>query len=249
MRRLTLTLCLAGLLAACASDDGTPVSSEEYDDLALSLGSQIAMHGTDGELGALADITQLVAGETPDGCAEEGRGTYHGERGGLDYRYKLSCWDGSGARLAHCDATTDRASIHVELKGAASLPGVQLAIDRTGDWELHGLSSTRPRLAGTSDAIADAVIANPDRGVTATYHLVTSGDFQNIVEKGVPTTGNVHYTLSVDLSRETANRTHERSFEVDARVTFRTDGHAVIDLDGVRRYDLDLATGVVIRLT
>ena len=62
-----------------------------------------------------------------------------------------------------------------------------------------------------------------------------------------PIAGTIHYVVAADRTRTTTNHSDTRSFDVDAQITFAADGPSELELDGKRRYDLDVTSGAVVR--
>lgn len=244
-----LASCLLALIPACASNDAVHISDEEYDDAALSIGSTTAAHGGGGEIGAMADVMLLASGTMPLGFLGGTDGLYHGEHLGLRYDYELACVDAGGHRLASCGHTTDRARVHVTWKGRLELPFLMIAVEREGDWTIRDLTTDAPILDGDGHMTYDTAVDYPERGARTTYHFAYDARYEQVHYAEGRIAGTTRDTVVAERTRTTGNRTDTRSFELGAVITFAANGHAVIDLDGTRRYDLDVTSGAVVRLS
>ncbi len=242
-----LTWWLLALTPACARPDAVPISDEEYDDTAMALGSTTALHGGGGETGAMADVLLLANGHMPLGFVASSDGVFHGQHLGVGYAYELACADAAGHPLALCDPTADTVQAHVTWNGGLALPRLAIAVARTGDWMIRDLATTAPQIDGDGHMTYDTRLDNPERGSSTIYHFAYDARYDQVRYAEGPLAGTAHYTVIADRTRDTEHRTDTRSFELDAVITFGSRGHARIELDGVRRYDLDITSGAVVR--
>lgn len=243
----------AALLAACSTDDGVQISDEEYDDIASSVASTTSQRSTGGggELGAMGDVTVLARGGILPGFAIAEADVWVGEHLGVTYRYDFECRDRNGKIVLGCGASTDRADVLISWTGSLELPLLTIDLERDGRWIVGGLSSNTAVVDGEGHLDVETHFEHQDRGISATYQLSYDADYDAIVfERGYPfpRSGTIEYSLDVDRTRVSAGRTDEQHFDVDAEVVFETNNHATITLDGDHRYDLDLATGVTVRI-
>jgi hypothetical protein len=248
MRSLALlcsTLALGAM--ACSSSDDTgddtgAITQEEYDDVARSIGSSMATPSDGGEVGAMADVAILAYGDLPLGFTLDVNGVFRGNHFGLDYSYALTCWDVGGALVA-CDETTDRAEVDLHWGGALQFPGFTASVDRDGAWTLLGLQSDTITVGGDGSFAFDMSV---DRGPQIDYALDYDAAYDVDLDAAslLPVGGTISYGISAQKS---VDGVAVNAFTVDADVTFDANG-ATLTLDGAFRYDVDLATGVVVAI-
>ena len=241
---------LATLLIGCASNDQIAPTSREYDDLAMSVGSTLAMPSGGGELGAFGDVVALSRGKLPSGFVANADGTVAGKHTGLGYSYRLVCRSAQGTAGA-CDGTTDGVEAQVTWTGALQLPDTGMSFDRTGPWAVSGLTQGVATANGTATLSYDSRIANPDRGDVSTYHLDYDATYTDVVfdtQTLVAIGGDIHYTIAV--TRRTVGKATdvERRYDVVATIALNGDGTATMDLDGAHQYKVELASATVVRL-
>lgn len=225
---MTRLAVLLSLVVGCASNDQIGPSQSEYDDLALSIGSTVAMPNGGGELGALGDVVAIAHGDAlPAGFKRGDDGVISGTHTGLDYSYTVAC-DG-----AQCAAD-------VAWNGELQLPTTGMSFDRTGPWTFTLGSGAN----GTAKLNYESTITNNDRGYTNTYALTYDGTYENVTA----TTGNIHYALGVERHQTATNTEEVTHYDVDADLALNGDGTATMTLDGGRVYQLTLATASVVRL-
>ena len=237
------------LTIGCASNDQIPPSDLEYDDLALSVGSTVAMPSGGGELGAFGDVVAIAHGLLPKGFAAAADGTISGDHTGLGYRYQVLCRNAQGAVEA-CGTTTDAFDAQVAWTGALQLPDTGMQFERTGPWAVSGLTQPVATATGTATLAYDSRIANPDRGTVSTYHLTYAATYDNVAYDTAALKalgGDIRYALSVIRTETRSAQMVESEYQVDAMIALAGDGTATMDLDGTHQYTLNLTTGVVVR--
>jgi hypothetical protein len=133
--------------------------------------------------------------------------------------------------------------------GSLDLPNVSASVDRTGDWTLSGIQSGTPTFAGEGTFSFDISVTSIFRPVTASYHLDYDATYNNVKLDAThrPVGGSVHYAISAEHTVTGTRGSGSGSFDIDAVVTFASDGTATLSLDGSRHYQVNLATGVVTR--
>ena len=251
------TAALATLLVGCASNDQIAPTSLEYDDLALSVASTVAMPRGGGELGAFSDVVALAHGQLPAGFTVAEDGSVRGTHIGLGYSYHVVCRSAQGApsasesRTGACGSTTDSVDAQVAWTGALELPNTGMEFDRTGLWALSGLTQGIATASGTATLAYDSRIANPDRGTVSTYHLAYDATYDGVAYDTVQLValgGDIHYMIAVDRHETDGHSDSTRHYDVDATITLNGDGTATVDLDGAHQYKLTLATSTVVRI-
>lgn len=223
-----LALLASLVVSGCASNDQIPPAQAEYDDLALSIGSTVAMPNGGGELGALGDVVAIAHGGLPAGFTKDDQGVISGTHTGLAYSYTVAC-DG-----AQCAA-------EVLWNGSLDLPTTGMSFDRSGPWTLSlGADSA----TGTAKLEYTSKIVNSDRGFTNTYALSYDGTYTNVSA----TTGDIHYAIGVERNQDATNIKEVTHYDIDADMALNGDGTATLTLDGEHLYQVTLATASVVRL-
>lgn len=242
--------CSILAVAAC-TDTGskdTSITSDEYDDVARSVGGSTATGGGGGDIGAMADTVTIARGTMPIGFTLDASGSISGTHLGLDYQYTLTCKDVNGVVLPACTAATDNAYASLMWSGSLTLPNFSASVDRTGNWTLTGLQSPQATFNGDGMFTYDAMIANPIRNTALAYHFDYTATYDAVL---VNTTTHmaVGGMIAYDINAtKKVDGTTTHSFSLSAEVTFNADSTATIVLDGTHHYTLDMATGVVVKI-
>ncbi len=244
---LVIITITAVWLGGCSQEP----TDEEYDDVAVAVGALVASD-SGGEVGSMSDCVTLSQGQTPVGMTGEGSGAVVGLRAGLEYEYTVTCLDSSDTPLDLCDETTDSARLTVSWTGeldlsALGLYGYSYSVARTGDWTLSGLRSGETELNGQGsfdvgshyNAIYGMISKDFTLDYDATYTAVRIDDL------GVIRGGQITYGVQVHAESGGWVSSAETDLSMQALVTFDSSGQAMLEMDGHRSYDLDLATGSV----
>lgn len=242
--------------AACLSlygctDDNTQTdvpTKQEYDDVAKSFGSVVAADGNGGEVSSLHDASDLAVGVMPFGFSLDAQGEINGNRLGLEYSYALTCRDATGTEQDVCDETTDSADVSVSWSGDLSIPPTFMSqVSRSGQWSLTGITEDSATLEGDSSFDLDVSFMNDS--TSRAYHLSYSGQYDGIlIERGPFRVVGGTVTYAIDAERHEAYGdagTVDKTFRIDAVLTFHADGSATLVLDGTYTYDLDVSSGEV----
>ncbi|ACY16169.1 hypothetical protein [Haliangium ochraceum] len=243
----TLTLCsLSLLLGACGGDD--ELSNEDYDDIAVGVGSLVAVPGGEGgETGSLNDV--LEASISAGTSAAEGASSVEiVVHAGVSYEYRLDCYDAAGALQDACGADTDSAEASVDWSGELDTPSYDASIMRVGDWSLSGLQSDTAVFSGTGSFDIETSFSAMYRDVERTLSLSYDASYDDItidIASRRVTGGAIHYNIDGARYDERGARTKEIEFAVTADLSFTGDGEALLVLDGSRSYVVDLDTGAV----
>jgi hypothetical protein len=233
------------LAVACSSGP----SDEDYDDVAASVGALTA-NDSGGEVGSMDDSVVAAEGGSPDGLTASGSGSYQGTRLGLEYQYDLTCLDASGQTLASCGENTDTAHVTVAWSGDLTLPRYSASISRAGDWTLAGLQSDVAQFDGHGTFTVDSSFQAIYRDVTRTFHLDYDAQYDAVRYRMASRAfegGQITYQVHAERTRSGSRRDAEATFDIEAVITFASDGTATLTLDGDRTYQVDLASGAVIR--
>jgi hypothetical protein len=237
------------LFAACAGSDSRPLTSEEYEELAQSIGGVVAT-GRGGELGAVSDSLSIARGNLPLGFRVSGSGEIEGEHGALVYSYDVTCRDAAGDEQPACDATTDRADVTAAWSGQLELPRFRIETERDGAWTLSGLQGDTAVFAGTSD-FRVAVDVEPLFGpAVRSYDLAYAAEYEDIevdVAARRITGGSAHLAVTGELTQSGNGQDEEVAFDVDVVLSFDGDSTATLVIDGDHRFQIDLTSGRVTR--
>jgi hypothetical protein len=234
----------AALLAACSAEP----TAEDYDDVAASVAAVVA-DGAGSEVEASSDAVLAAQGSLPSGMTRSGAGQLVGRRGQLDYAFEVTCQDAAGATQAACEAgVTDTAHLVLDWDGVVDTARWDADLSRHGDWTLSGLTTETATLEGHGTFDVDATFAALHRPVERSFVLAYDADYDAVQLRTAdrrPVGGRIRYAIHAERVSSRGARQAERSFDVTAEVTFAPDAPAVITLDGVRTYHVDLATGAV----
>lgn len=246
------TLGLAGALVlgtACMTDDPT---EQDYDDVARSVSVAISDGQGGGDVGSMSDSIALAGNSAPEGVTAMGDGSFQGERAGLTYSYSITCQDSPSGPATLCDAsTTDVARVVVAWAGSLDLPQYDASASRNGDWTLSDIQSGTAAFNGDGTFSFDSEFVSLDGNRTRTYQLDYAARYNDVlidVATEAPVGGNAVFNVSADRTASNQFRDVEVSFDIEVDVTFNGNGTATLVLDGSRSYDLELASGVIVRL-
>jgi hypothetical protein len=234
-------------LAAGACAQQNQLSGEDYDDIAMGVGTLVATPGGGGEAGAMGDATTVAS----EGQAEliEGSGAVEiVVRAGLSYEYRADCFDAAGAEQASCGETTDSANVSVSWTGELDTPRYDATIMRVGEWSITGLQSATATLTGSGSFEVDSEFQAMYRDVTRSMHLSYDAEYDGVqidTETRQAVGGSIRYAVQGERFVQRGSAEKDIEFTVDAEVTFQADGSATLVLDGSRSYTINTATGVV----
>lgn len=247
----SLTLSFATALAAGCGAGGDSMSQEDYDDVAVAVGSMVAgSSGGGGEAGAMSD--SMAASEGQVSAVAEGQAAGAIEvvvRGGITFEYEAQCFGSDGAALLLCDGSADAAEVSVSWSGSFDGPRYDVTVSRTGTWTISGLQSATAELDGSAtfdlQSHFDALYRPVSRDLTLAYDATYEAVLIDTETRQV-VGGSIRYSIDGvrTVEREQANR--QVDIAVDAVVTFQADGTAELVLDGERNYVIDLDSGEII---
>ena len=239
------------LLAACSDSDSRPLTSEEYEEIAQSIGGAVASGGGGGgELGAVSDSLSISRGDIPLGFRVSGSGRIEGDHGNLEFSYDVTCHDAAGDEQPACDETTDRADVSAAWSGQLELPRFRIETVRDGVWSFSGLQSDTAVFAGTSHFRVGVDVEPLFGPELRTYDLSYSADYENIevdVSARRITGGRAVLAVVGEITASGNGRDEELTFDVDAVIDFDGDSTATLVIDGDHQFRLDLTTGRVSR--
>jgi hypothetical protein len=251
MMRSKLHGLIALLLASagCAGDpalDTSPTSQEEYDDVAQAVGTSVARN-TGGDAASLTDATTIAVGVLPLGFTVDAEGSIGGDRFGFTYAYDVACWDQRDVPLDHCSHATDRAEVDAAWSGEIDLPRLQADAERTARWVFEDLQLDIAHVEGDSTLALDLAV-QPADGPDRTYHFDYAAEYDDVmifIDERRVVGGVIRYAIN---AAKTIGGDQVSSFAVDGELVFQPTGRALLVLDGEHQYDVDLSTGLAVRL-
>jgi|GEM_PF-1325438 len=252
LRTTIAYIALSSLLvvgaASCVTDEPT---EEDYDDVAQGISVAISDGQGGGDMGSIADALSLAAAITPDGFSATAEGSYQGQHAGLNYSYEITCRDAAGGPAVACNPdTTDEARLVVAWDGTLDLPQYDAAATRTGDWTLSGIQSGTATLNGDGSFSFDSEFMSLDGNRMRTWQLDYAASYDGVqidVDTAAAVGGNAVFNVAARRTASNRFRDVEAEFDIEVDVTFNGDGTATLLLDGSRSYELELASGVVIK--
>jgi hypothetical protein len=243
---LSASLIFTLTAGACAQQ--SQLSNEDYDDIAMGVGTLVATPGGGGEAGAMGDATTVAS----EGSAElvEGSGAIEiVVRAGLSYEYRADCFDAAGAEQESCGEATDSADVSVSWSGELDTLHYDASVMRVGEWSITGLQSATATLNGSGSFEVNSEFQAIYRDVTRSLHLSYDAEYDGVqidTETRQAVGGSIHYAVEGERFVQQGSTEKDIEFSVDAEVTFQADGSATLVLDGSHSYTIDTATGVVV---
>ncbi|ACY19303.1 hypothetical protein [Haliangium ochraceum] len=247
----SLFLGLAITATGCASQESAEMSAEDYDDVAMGVGSLVATSSGGGETGSLEDALVVALEGSSESDDDSAEGSIEVEvivRAGLIYEYDLSCFDLAGAPLADCGAETDTAEVALSWSGEIVAPRYEASIDRVGEWQLSGLQSGTAVFSGTGSFEVSSSFQALGRDVSRDLALSYDASYQDIaidMETRRALSGSIVYQISGERSGERPQGNLAANFSVRAELSFLGDGTASLLLDGSHAYSIDLSSGAL----
>jgi hypothetical protein len=241
-----------------------PATAADYEDTAQAIASSTATGSSGtvnaGDAIALRDAVHIALGRLPVGFVLEREGHIRGNRMGINNAFAITCKDKAGTTLAKCDSTTDSATVQIQWKGSVQTPNFSASVDREGNFTITGLQSDTATLDGNSSFAFDTAMTSVfHQGVTssasfdftAAYAAITvttkdasDRDRGDREITGGSATFEVKGTRKVTGTAMGSNDV-DKSFDVNAALTFNGDGTATLVLDGTQTFTIDLRTGKV----
>lgn len=255
----SLTFTFASVLAAAGCNMNASgsasgaMTSEDYDDVAVAVGSLVAGSASaGGETGAMADSMDSAEGTLEADTTAEGSLGGTAEvvvRGGLRFEYQASCFDLEGVALAACDGSADSAEIAVDWSGSLDGPRYQATVSRTGTWSLVGLQGETAELNGAGSFELQSHFEALYRPVSRDLALAYDAEYDAVLidtETRQTVGGTIRYSLEGQRTVVRDQVERRADIAVEAAVTFQADGTAALVLDGARSYVIELASGEII---
>lgn len=275
MNRTTL-ITLGLSLAACSSSPTQSTTSSpttaDYDDAAQTIAASTvtgtgngAGGGGNSDTGDLSfgdvlvfrDAVSLARGRLPLGFLRDTNGHCHGSRMGVNQDFTIACKDASGAALAKCDSTTDSATVTVMFKGDIQTPNLTSSIDREANFTITGLQSATAQFDGDSSFSLDTSLTSVFHqgamstlmfDATASYKAITITTADRQVTGGTANFEVKAHRTVTGTGSGSDNHDVDKSFDVNAALTFNADKTATLVLDGMHTFTIDLTTGKVTKV-
>lgn len=261
MRNTLIASGIALILASCAT--GSPstqgsdlLTAEDYDNTAQVIASSTVMNNGSGGVGAgdiltMADALNLAVGKSPGGFSYR-EGKFHCNRMGVDVALTIVCKDAAGKTQKKCDSKTDKATIQVEWEGKLKAPNFLATVSRAGQWTISGIQSGTASLDGDSHFAVDTTFSSIfHAGVTAAMTYDAMAAYNNIVFTTVDSqiaSGTATFAVDIHntLTGTAGSDPVDKAFSIAATLTFNGGGTALLVLDGVNTYLINLTTGLII---
>jgi len=238
----------AACLAGCSSQD--QASEADYDDVAQALTAVVSTGSGGGEVGAMSDSVSIALGAGDLAIQASTAGQWKSSHLGLEYDYAIRCKDAAGAQQDRCDKSTNSAGVEVKWSGDLGLPRLTASVTRDGSWQLTDLQSDTAHLNGDSDFELEAKVASLFRDVTRSYHVGYSAKYADVALELAArriTGGKATYSIDAERKATGPRRESEAQFSMDGELTFGTDGSAMLTLDRTFKYQIDTASGVMVK--
>lgn len=249
MKRITY-IALGLTFVACSSSDEP--TREEYDDTAQAIASSTSTGSGGGDVASMSDSVTISLGTLPLGISLQANGEFQGSRAGLDYSYRVTCKNAAGTTLTACNATTNEAAVDVTWAGSLASPSLDASVSRDGSWQVTGLQGDTATFSGDSSFSFDATLRSVFRpGVTVAYSFDANASYNAVListQDRQAIGGSAELSLDVKKLVSGTNNDVDKSFEIDAQLTFQADRTASLVLDGDQRYTINLQTGAVVRV-
>lgn len=260
MRNTLIASGIALILAACATADSPQGSNllteEDYDNTAEAIAASTVTKNGSGGVGAgdiltMVDALNLAVGRSPNGFSYH-KGKYHCNRMGVDVVLTMICKDVNGKTQKRCDSKTDNATIQVEWEGKLKAPNFLATVNRAGQWTISGIQSGTASLNGDSHFAVDTTFSSVFHDdVTAAMTYDATASYNNIVFTTVDSqiaSGTAAFTVDIHntLNGTTGSDPVDKAFMISAALTFNGGGTALLVLDGINTYLINLMTGVIL---
>lgn len=241
-------LCTLALMGTACGDDVDQPTDQDYEDIAQSVAPLLQAEVT-GEGGAMVSA-QLATGNAPFWLSVEANGSAEGRAGSLQWSLNATCSDASNAPLDVCDETTDTATVASSFAGALMLPHYNASVSASQDWSVSGLQGGVLVAEGQTRVDASTTFTGIFRPVTRSFDLDLDADYSLAIPWDAPeqVTGSMSATVDAHRNVMGSNNDSDAHFIVDARATLDGSGAAIITLDGNVSFELNLASGALVRV-
>ena len=171
-----------------------------------------------------------------------------GAVGSLNFAFTFHCNDGTEAHtFVPCDGNAHHSHFRLTLAGSQSMGEIAMTeIDRVVDWEIRDLMLDKARFRGPDALSLNSSVTT--EGELADYTVQLDAVYEQVrymPAQVEPTFGTIDFTINTERMRGDDLRV----FNSTARLTYGAAGSpTTLVFDGATTYDVDLATGAVLRL-
>lgn len=233
----------AGDGSGSGSGSGDDVSDaqkqQDYDDVAGVLGANLS----GGDVRAMADAIAVAYGRVPDGFTFVDNGStrvLEGMRDGLQLRYETFCRDAADT-IIPCSETAKHGHVSLSYTGMVAGGSAQMnVVERSADWSVRDLAIA-PRIGGKGTDELSATLSSGE------YTLTVADTFDRVRFQSsgtAPQSGSIELVIDVERTRASASPAN-RTFAVNALLEFNGTQSAMLTLDSMNAYMVNLTTGVV----
>jgi hypothetical protein len=265
---ITLGLSIAACTSSPTQSTTSAPTTADYDDAAQTIAASTVTGNGGGGGGAGGDISfgdvlvfrdavSLARGRLPLGFLRDRDGKCHGSRMGVNQDFTVACKDAAGAAQTQCDSTTDTATVTVMFKGDLQTPNLTSSVDREASFTITGLQSATAQFDGDSSFSLNTSLTSVFHqgamstlmfDATASYKAITITTADRQITGGSASFEvKAHRTVTGTGSGST-NHDVDKSFDVNAALTFNADQTATLVLDGMHTFTIDLTNGKVTKV-
>jgi hypothetical protein len=229
-------------LSACVDHP----TADDYDDVAQAVAPLVA-HGRIGELASMHRALTLAAGRSVKSPPPNGS-VFEGQHAGLSFSYRVIP-AANGTEPGRCETPARQAGVDFSRRGEVNLPGIgwSASVAHTGDWTLTNLQTDSAQLDGLGYVTVDTQFTGLRRPVPRYWFIEGSVSYESI--RLSPTSGVVGGTLEYEVHaqrrQDGPTSSLGKDFYMTLTVTLAPEQPPLLEIDRVRRYHMDSATGAV----
>jgi hypothetical protein len=263
MKRITL-ITFGLSIAACTTSSTTssPATTADYEDTAQAI-SASTVTGDNGGIGfgdvlVFRDAVSIARGQLPLGFLRGDDGHFRGTLMGVGHDFTVVCKDAAGNTQTACNRMTDSATVTLKLTGDLQTPNFSSSIDREGNFTITGLQSATATFNGDSSFSLDTsltsvfhpgVMSTFTFDATASYKAITITTADRTITGGSASFEVKAHRTVTGTGSGSANHDIDKSFDVQADLTFNADQTATLVLDGTHTFTIDLKTGKITKVS
>jgi len=224
-------------LGGCANDAqlATP-----YDEVAQTIGAQLATSGGGGELTALTDATMVAHGALPPSYVVK-NDVVHATHDGIEYQYLVRCFDSSSRLLAECGGEAATAQVTAVWGGVIHMPRFEAALFQEASWRLHALDGAEAWVSGTGMASYYATFG-PSTHDAMYYEVTTEKQITLIWDPWAMQVRAGSQTAEITAVQQQLAPAEHRTTELTGTIVFDHADRATLTLDD-RIYWIDSSSG------
>jgi hypothetical protein len=267
MKRIAL-ITFGLSIAACtspstSSSTTSPATTADYEDTAQTIAASTVTGGNGGigfgDVLVFGDAMSIARGHLPLGFLRGDDGHFRGSLMGVGHDFTVACKDAAGNAQTACNSMTDSATVTIKLTGDLQTTSFSSSIDREGSFTITGLQGATATFNGDSSFSLDTSLMSVfHQGVTSTLMFDATASYKAIT---ITTTDRTitggsasfevkaHRTVTGTGSGSgSANNNVDKSFDVQASLTFNADQTATLVLDGTHTFTIDMKTGRITKV-